>query len=156
MLEFIREGSRLIARAGARERWSIDIGDDRAGNPFCEAIQWPAAGVVALGLAQRVVFLAPATGDELSRLTLGTIDGGDLFGHLAIGDDATLYVLGWRDVVAVAPSRKVRWVARGIAIDGIVWCEQRGPHLLLDAEMDPPGGWVPAVLDTATGRLVER
>jgi hypothetical protein len=47
-------------------------------------------------------------------------------------------------------------VARGIAIDGIVWCEQRGPHLLLEAEMDPPGGWVPVVLDAATGRLVER
>ena len=155
MLEFIREGTRLIARAGTRERWSIDVGDDRAGNPFCEALHWPVAGVVALGLAQRVVFLAPATGDELSRLTLGTPDGGDFFGHLAIGDDGALYVLGWRDVVAVAPSRKVRWIARGVAIDGILWREQRGGQLLLDAEMDPPGGWVPVVLDAATGRRVE-
>ncbi|MBL8622201.1 MAG: hypothetical protein JNK64_12885 [Myxococcales bacterium] len=156
MIEVVRSGTRFTAHDAGGELWSVELGDGRDGNPFREAVHWPAAGVVAIGLDQRVVFVAADSGMVVSTLTLGTPDGGDFFGHLAIGDDATLYVLGWRDVVAVAPTRAVRWIARGVAIDGIIWREQRGDHLLLDAEMDPPGGWVSVVLDATTGRPVER
>lgn len=150
-----RVAGRVTAQVDDRDLWAIELGDHRTGNPFCEALHWPAAGVVAIGCDHLVSFVVADTGAAVSTLTLGTPDGGDLFGGLAIGDDATLYVLGWRDVVAVAPTLEVRWIARDVAVDGIVWCEQRGPHLRLDAEMDPPGGWVPVVLDAATGRRVE-
>ncbi len=150
-----RVGGRVTARVDDRDLWAIDLGDGRTGNPFCEALHWPPADVVAIGVDQRVVFVAADSGVVVSTLTLGTPDGGDFFGHFGVGDGALLFVLGWRDVVAVAPTLAVRWIARDIAIDGIIWREQRGAHLLLDAEMDPPGGWVPVVLDAATGRRVE-
>lgn len=49
-----------------------------------------------------------------------------------------------------------RWVARNVAIDGIVFVELRDNAVIVSAEMDPPGGWVDAALDLGTGEELWR
>jgi hypothetical protein len=147
-------GRKLEVLEGEHALWTLELPEHTRGNPFRDARCWTAASVVAVGAGQRVDFHAIATGAKVASIALGAGEGGDGFGQLAFGVDDTLYVLGWRDVTAVAPSLAVRWVARDVAVDGIVWRDQQGPHLLLSAEMDPPGGWVDVILDVATGRRI--
>jgi hypothetical protein len=96
-----------------------------------------------------VHFVAAASGAIVKTLSLD----GDLFGHFGPIDDV-LYILGWRNVVAVDNSLQVRWVSRDLAIDGIVWKRSDGERIELAAEIDPPGGWVDVDLDVATGRIL--
>jgi hypothetical protein len=124
---------------------------DDSGNPFCEVVTWPAASVLAIGAGDVVSFLGSDAAAPTRQLPLGD----DFFGHFGIGD-GLLYVLGWRHVVAVGPDLAVRWVARDVAIDGIVWQGCDGDRVKVSAEMDPPGGWVDVVLDAATGRELGR
>lgn len=144
----------VAAHEGDRALWTIALPIDTDGTPFREAIAWPAAEVVAIGADQQVDFHAIATGAIVASIALGADGAGDHFGHVALGDDDMLYVLGWRHVIAVAPSLAIRWIARDIAVDGIIWRDQRGPHLRLSAELDPPGGWVDVTLDAATGEPI--
>jgi hypothetical protein len=124
---------------------------DEFGNPFCEVVAWPAAGVLAIGVGDAVSFLARDAAAPTLRLPLGD----DFFGYFGIGD-GLLCVLGWRHVVAVDPDLAVRWVARDVAVDGILWRGCQGGRVRVSAEMDPPGGWVDVVLDAATGRELGR
>jgi hypothetical protein len=64
-----------------------------------------------------------------------------------------LYILGWRNVIAIDRTLTVRWISENVAIDGIMWRGQDGDRILLSVEMDPPGGWVDVELDATTGRL---
>ena len=48
------------------------------------------------------------------------------------------------------------WIARDVAVDGIVFGEVEGPLLTVHAEMDPPGGWFAVTLDARDGRELDR
>jgi hypothetical protein len=125
--------------------------------PFREECVWPGAGVVAIGGGGAVHCLRTADGEPRGRL-----DVADRFGHLALdaGEPGAraeaLYVLGWHHAYAVGPDLKVRWQARDLAVDGIVFRDAAGPTIVVSAEMDPPGGWFEVELDAATGRELAR
>lgn len=143
-----RTGDRYTARGAGGVLWSVELHLDTRATPFRAEVVWPAAAVVAVGGGGEVHFLAADSGAVVATVALGD----DRFG--GFGDPAgdVLYVLGWRDVIAIDRSLAVRWVSKDVAVDGILWRGQDGDRIELAAEMDPPGGWIEVELDVATGR----
>ena len=138
--------------------WQIDVDwGEHAHVPFREQLVWESAGVAVLGGGAAVYFLDLATGAVRSRLDLPC-----RFGHLALDPGEQhlrgeqLYVMGWTDIAAVAPSLEVRWWLRAVAVDGIVFREASGPLVGFGVEMDPPGGWFDIEVDARTGRELAR
>jgi hypothetical protein len=151
VVQIERNGERYIARDGERVVWSIELHLNMNGSSFREEIMWPAASVVAIGGGDAVHLVAVDSGTIARTISLGR----DLFGHFGEARDDVLYILGWRNVVAVDRD-VVRWVSHDVAVDGITWRGLDGDRIMLSAEMDPPGGWVDVELDAATGREVMR
>lgn len=142
-----------VARdAGDETLWSVELRLDTGGTPFREEVVWPAASVVAIAGGPTVHFLSRDSGVVLKSLSLDD----DLFGHFGPTDRDVMYILGWRNVIAVDKTLAVRWVCRDVAVDGITWRGENGTSILLSAEMDPPGGWVDVALDAVTGREIAR
>lgn len=85
-----------------------------------------------------------------------------LFGHLELDEGElghrpeVLYVLGWTDIVAIDPRLHVRWWARNVAVDGVIFYDATGANLRFGVEMDPPGGWFRIEIDAETGRELSR
>lgn len=131
--------------------WQVVVSWGEHGHvPFHEEVQWPDAGVVAIGGGAHVYFLALDTGELRRELPLPC-----RFGHLALAGDA-LYVLGYTDIVAIDAKLATRWWARGVAVDGIVFDEATPSIVRVAAEMDPPGGWFDVTLDATTGAELTR
>lgn len=67
-------------------------------------------------------------------------------------------MLGYCDVIALDRSLAIRWTAQDIAVDGITGADgcSDGDMLIVQAEMDPPGGWFEVALDARTGRELRR
>ena len=120
-------------------------------NPFRDVILWPSAKLMVTGAETHLLFHDPATAELVARIQLSE----DWFGSFVPDPEETLYVLGWRHVVAIGDDLAVRWTSRWIAVDGIVWRRREGGRLYLSAEHDPPDGWQDVALDEATGRIVE-
>lgn len=147
-----RNGDSYIARTESGVAWSADVPLDMSGTPFREEVLWPVASVVAIAGGPTVHFLSSESGAIVKTLSLE----GDLFGHFGPTDDDVLYILGWRNVIAVDKTLTVRWMSRDVAVDGITWTGREGDRIQLSAEMDPPGGWVDVELDAITGREISR
>lgn len=129
---------------------------------FKEAYVWKAAGVACVGAAELVRFYDLRTGAPRGELRLHDLHPSafSLFGHfgeVTLRDGARLLlVLTYTDAIAVGASLGVRWVARDVAVDGLIFHAAAGDRITLSAEMDPPGGWVEVVLDAATGHELAR
>ncbi len=141
--------------ADGSTRWEVqvDLGSGEA-SPFREEAPWADAGVAAIGGKGMVVLLDLATGAERARLHIPSY-----FGHLSVQTVAGaqwLFVLGWRDVHAYGPDLTERWVSRDVAVDGVTGGQVKDGVLHVQAEMDPPGGWVAVELDVQTGRELRR
>jgi hypothetical protein len=70
--------------------------------------------------------------------------------------DGYLLVLSGSGITRLAPSGDVAWENRDLAVDGVTLGDITDGTIQGDAEMDPPGGWVPFRVDLATDRLLER
>lgn len=148
-----QRGDIYVARDGDGEPvWTVELRLDLSATPFREEVLWPAASIVAIAGGSVVHFLSPDSGAIVKTLSLDD----DLFGHFGPTDSDVLYILGWQNVTAVDKTLAVRWVTRGVAIDGITWTGWRDDHIQLSAEMDPPGGWVDVELDVVSGREIRR
>lgn len=153
-----QEGPVYQARRGEGLVWSvgIDFGQHSC-MPFREQCVWEAAGVVVIGGGD-IVYVLDAANGQLRR----TIPVSSYFGYLELvristplgGEEELLFVLGCSDVHAIDATLATRWVARDIAVDGLVFVELRGTLIIVSAEMDPPGGWIDVALDLATGAIV--
>jgi hypothetical protein len=132
--------------------WTVELRLDMRGTPFRDEVLWPAASLVVIAGGAAVHFLSPESGAIVKTLSLDD----DLFGRFGPTDSDLLYILGWQNVIAVDTALAVRWVSRGVAVDGIIWTGCEGNRIQLSAEMDPPGGWVDVELDVVTGREVSR
>lgn len=141
-----------VARDENGIAWTVELPLDMRATPFREEAIWPAASVVAIGGGPEVHFLAAESGALVHTIALGD----DYFGHFSPADGDMLYILGWRNVIALDASLAVRWIHTHLAVDGIAWNGQEGDQLLLSAEMDPPGGWVDVELDARTGQRLQR
>jgi len=143
---------------GESPRWQTVIRwGEHAHVPFREELVWEAAGVAVVGGGAAVYFLDLTSGALRHRLDVPC-----LFGHLALDHGEAgvrgeaLYVLGWTDAIAIAPSLQTRWWARNLAVDGVVFHETAGALIRLGVEMDPPGGWFEIEVEAATGRELSR
>jgi hypothetical protein len=125
--------------------------------PFREELVWDSAGVAVVGGGAAVHFLDLANGAPRWRLEVPC-----LFGNLELDQGEpghrpeALYVLGWTDIIAVDPTLQIRWSARDVAVDGVIFYDAAGPILRFGVEMDPPGGWFQIELDAQTGRELSR
>jgi hypothetical protein len=147
-------GSVYVVRRGDDVLWlaGIDFGD-ASHVPFREELFWEATNTVVIG-GGNVVYFFDTQGDLRAQISVPS-----LFGHLALAAIPTaagnteelLFILGWTDVHAIDSQFETAWVARGVAVDGIVFIEGRDDAVILSAEMDPPGGWVNVALDVHTG-----
>jgi hypothetical protein len=155
-----KQGPVYTIRRGGNMIWSVGIDfSDASHVPFREEVFWEAAGVVVIGGGAVVHFFDAQSGALRSK-----IDVPCYFGHLAlaripkttVSAEELLLILGWTDVYAIDSRLETRWVARDIAVDGIVFGEVRESAVILSAEMDPPGGWVDVALDLVTGAEVGR
>jgi hypothetical protein len=63
-----------------------------------------------------------------------------------------VFVLGACFVLALAPDLSLRWQSPEIAVDGILFVRFSADELVVDAEMDPPGGWRRVALKLSTGQ----
>ena len=135
--------------------WAVGIDHgDAAHVPFREEFYWTATKTMVIGGGNTVYFLAVDSGDLRAK-----IDVPSYFGHLELIDgpgelgttEQMLLILGWTDVHAIDTRFLTRWVARNVAVDGVVFCEMLGNELIFNAEMDPPGGWVEVALSVQTG-----
>lgn len=147
-----RNGDVYVARANDAIIWTVELRLNMAGTPFREEIVWPPAAVIAIGGGDAVHFVRSETGAIMKTLALEN----DFFGHFGDPNCSVLFILGWRNVVAVDRGLNIRWTSRDVAVDGIIWRGTQGDRILLSAEMDPPGGWVNVELDANTGREVAR
>ncbi|EYF07391.1 Hypothetical protein CAP_0144 [Chondromyces apiculatus DSM 436] len=154
------QGAIYVLRRGDEVLWRVGIDFGEASHvPFREELVWESAGVVALGGGDAVYVLDLGTGAARARIAVPS-----LFGHLALvsvpavggGNAEVLLVLGWTDVHAIDGQLAPCWVARDVAVDGILLREARDQELHMLAEMDPPGGWVGIVLDARTGAELSR
>lgn len=137
--------------------WQVSIAWRWPSLPFRGQLVWPAAGVVAIGGGDEVVFLDLETAHLRRHL-----DVSGYFGYLTHdpgepgGRDESLLVLGCSDVLAFAPSLELRWGTYNIAVDGVTGGEIDGQVVRVGAEMDPPGGWFDVELDAKTGAELSR
>ncbi|MRG98398.1 hypothetical protein [Polyangium spumosum] len=153
------EGPIYVLERGDEVVWSVGIDFGRASFvPFREELVWESADAIVLGGGDTVYVL-----DIGTSALRATIAVPSRFGHLALapvptpdGGEEFLFVLGWTDVHAVDRRLETRWIARNVAVDGIVFHEIRGDALIVSAEMDPPGGWVEVALDIRTGSELSR
>ena len=155
-----QEGPVYQLRRGDHVLWTVGVDFGYASSfPFREQRVWAAAGVVVIGGGEVVYVLDAATGELRHEIS---VEG--YFGHFKLarvaapagGEEELLFVLGCRDVHAIDARLATRWVARDVAIDGIVFVELRDNAVIVSAEMDPPGGWVDVALDVVTGALLRR
>jgi hypothetical protein len=146
-----RNGETYVARLQDEIVWSVELPLEMSASPFREEVVWPSASTVVVAGGGTVHFLSAESGAVMKTLSLD----GDFFGHFGPADDV-LFILGWRNVVAVDKTLTVRWVSKGVAVDGITWRGREGNRIQISTEMDPPGGWVDVVLDALTGREIAR
>jgi len=148
-------GTAYVVKRNGDFIWSVGIDYGEASHvPFREELFWEATRTVVIG-GGSAVYIFEADSGELQT----TLPVPSLFGHLALitipsssdAIDDVLLVMGWRDVHLVDSRLNIRWVARDVAIDGIIFSELRDNAIIACAEMDPPGGWVEVALDALTG-----
>jgi hypothetical protein len=82
----------------------------------------------------------------------------DYFGHLYMPEDFGLPATSFRVLVAsgtalfnLTTNGTLIWCARDLAVDGVQVSDVRDGLIFGSAELDPPGGWQPFVLDLITG-----
>jgi hypothetical protein len=165
-LELDLGSARLTLRGDDGEaRWSIGV-DASALERACfrEAFLWQRGGVACVGAAEHVWLFDLASGAPRLHLDRSGLHSAasSLFGHFgqATLRDGTelLVVLGHTDLTAIDASLSIRWMARDVAVDGITGADgcSDGDTLIVQAEMDPPGGWFEVTLDARTGRELRR
>lgn len=155
-----RRGSAYVIRHNDDPVWSAGIDFGEASHvPFREELFWESTRTIIIG-GGNVVYAFDVDGGELQT----SICVPSLFGHLALITIPTasgtleevLLIMGWTDVHVVDSDFKTRWVARDVAIDGIVFSEIRDNVIIVSAEIDPPGEWVEVALDVFTGVVLWR
>jgi len=140
-------GSVYVVRQGDELLWSVGIDFGTTSHvPFHEELHWAATNAIVIGGGDVVYFFDVHSGELRAAIPVLS-----LFGHLALVMDDLLLILGWTDVHAIDSQLQTRWIAKNVAVDGIVFGEVRDNAVIVSAEMDPPGGWVDVALDMRTG-----
>jgi len=133
---------------GNEIRWAVAIRWSDHCCPFEGTLVWEQAGCALVGAEQEVYALELATG-----AVRGHWDIGFYFCELVPSPDSqTVFVLGAWSVLALAPDLSLRWQSPEIAVDGIRFVRFSADELIVDAEMDPPGGWRRVALKLSTGQ----
>jgi hypothetical protein len=115
-------------------------------SPFREAAV--AGNLLAVGWEQDFCLYDLAAGRRLLEECLN-----GYFGHLYV-EGGLFYVASAEEITCVAPSGEILWRSPDVGVDGVE-IERFLPNQIIGrGDMDPPGGWVPFVLDRASGRAI--
>jgi outer membrane protein assembly factor BamB len=76
------------------------------------------------------------------------------FGSIYI-DNEIIYVADACGVYSINRDGEIIWHNDNLGIDGVVIHDFQGNKILGSGEFDPPGGWVPFVLDKRTGEITK-
>jgi hypothetical protein len=133
---------------GDESRWTVAVRWSDARCPFEGMLVWEQACCALVGAHAELYALDLATG-----AIRGHWDVGFYFSELVRSPDAqTVFVLGARSVLALAADLRLRWQSPEIAVDGIRFVRFLADELVLDAEVDPPGGWRRVALNLSSGQ----
>lgn len=109
-------------------------------------------GTVFVGVGESV-FVIQALEQTSNRIHLE-----DYFGHLYVPEDFGLPSMGFGVLVAsgtalfnLTATGELLWCTRDLAVDGVQVSDVRDGLIFGSAELDPPGGWKPFVLNLITG-----
>ena len=121
---------------------TVQVQHDYAGAPFRSIVAF--GNWLAIGLSDVVGVVHRGFSDG----RLFCVDG--YFGSFYPLDDKLL-VCSASQVIALNPNCWELWRAEGLGFDGVIIHDHDETSLTGDGEMDPPGGWLPFVLNRHTG-----
>lgn len=124
----------------------IDVYEPGALAGFQEVIVWNS--LIAIGLGSRVHVVDP--GDK----TVTTVPSDGYFGHFHTAGD-TLLMASAERLLCLRPDRSLAWTSEVLGIDGVVVHSADAEAIEGVGEWDPPGGWRPFRISTATGMPVD-
>ena len=113
---------------------------------FREAIQYN--NIIIAGFGDSLYIFDTFTNTEILALPL---DG--YFGHLYL-EAEELYVTNCSGVWCISLNGELKWYSKNLAVDGITINDFTIDEIHISAEIDPPGGWVPLILDRKTGQKI--
>ena len=132
---------------GDEIRWTVAIRWSDLCCPFEGTLVWEQACCALVGAHAELYALDLSTGAVRGHWNV------DYFTEFVPSPDAqTVFVLGALSVLALAPDLRMRWQSPEIAVDGIRFVRFSADELVVDAKMDPPGGWRRVALKLSTGR----
>jgi hypothetical protein len=135
---------------GDEIRWTVAIRWSERSAPFEQTLVWEQARCALVGAHSELYALDLSTGALRGHWNINSY-----FTELVPSPDAqTVFVLGGASVLALAPDLTLRWESPAIAIDGVRFVRFSADELVVNAEMDPPGGWRRVALKLSTGQPV--
>lgn len=135
---------------GEHPVWQAAVLVSHGAGPFARVMLWRHAGVALFGVSDRVFALSAETGQPIRALSVPSY----FSDFVLVPDETAVFVLGASLVVKLAPPCEVLWRSPEIAVDGVVFAAFDEDRLVLDCELDPPGGWVRVALNSRTGTPV--
>ena len=133
---------------GDEIRWTVAIRWSYHCGPFVGMLLWEQACCALVGANAELYALDLVTGTMRGHWD---VDG--YFTEFVPSPDAqTVFVLGCYYVLALAADLRLRWQSPWIAVDGVRFVRFLADELVVDAEMDPPGGWRRVALKLSTGQ----
>ncbi len=122
---------------------TVQVRHDYAGAPFRSIVAF--GSWLAIGLSEVVVLVH-------HRFTEGRIfDVEGYFGSFYELADKLL-VCSASQIIALNLAGQELWRTEGLGLDGVIIHQHDATSISGDGEMDPPGGWLPFMLDHRTGR----
>jgi hypothetical protein len=132
--------------------WRVNIAWEYVCSPFQAQLYWQQANAVLFGANDEFYALAVADGAVILHRKVPMY-----FGYFAINPfHDMLFVLAGQEVLAFNSHLQEIWSTQGLAVDGVVLKEIGENSLIVEAEMDPPGGWQRVIIDIKTGRELLR
>ena len=122
---------------------TVQVQHDFAGAPFRSIVSF--GDWLAIGLSDVAVLV----NRRFSNSWLYPLDG--YFGSFYLVYDKLL-VCSASQVVALGLLGQEMWRTEGLGLDGVIIHQHDETSVSGTGEMDPPGGWLPFVLDHRTGR----
>jgi len=124
---------------------TLELRHEAPGARFREILTW--GEWLAVGLSTSVCLLHP--GRNLARMV--AVDG--YFGSF-YALESKLLIASATEVIALSVQGVELW-RTPVAVDGVLLHRHDATQVWGDAELDPPGGWRPFVLNHCTGALLE-
>lgn len=132
--------------------WRAAILWESSCSPFKSQLVWEEAKTVLFGAHDQVYGLDIFTGAIKFQHKLESY-----FSSFVLDlPHGRVFIFTGTEVLYFGENLRERWSTRGLAVDGVVCRKLEDEFLIVDAEMDPPGGWQTVTIDLKTGKELSR